>query len=151
MALMKGTSLSDQERSQVAAKMARLTGLSQKFIEQANLRVSMSRFAKELLRDERRTIGRYDGRLEGIDEDAAGDRADYDPSYAAVQGVYTAMFNDYVRRELNYSSDLPYEVLTSKVQPWNYGRSQNRYLDVAQNMREALTQNPAMHVLVGAG
>jgi carboxypeptidase C (cathepsin A) len=151
VALMKGTSLSDQERSQIAAKMARLTGLSQKFIEEANLRISMSRFAKELLRDQRRTIGRYDGRLEGIDEDAAGDRAEYDPSYAAVQGVYTAMFNDYVRRELNYSSDLPYEVLTSKVQPWSYGRSQNRYLDVAENMREALTQNPAMHVLVGAG
>ena len=151
VALMKGTSLSDPERSQIAAKMARLTGLSQKFIEEANLRVSMSRFAKELLRDQRRTIGRYDGRLEGIDEDAAGDRAEYDPSYAAVQGVYTAMFNDYVRRELNYSSDLPYEVLTGKVQPWNYGRSQNRYLDVAENMREALTQNPAMHVLVGAG
>jgi carboxypeptidase C (cathepsin A) len=150
-ALMKGTSLSDQERSQVAAKMARLTGLSPKFIEEANLRVTMSRFAKELLRDQHRTIGRYDGRLEGIDIDAAGERAEYDPSYAAVQGVYTAVFNDYVRRELNYSSDLPYEVLTGKVQPWNYGRSENRYLNVAENMRQALTQNPAMHVLVGAG
>jgi carboxypeptidase C (cathepsin A) len=111
----------------------------------------MSRFSKELLRDQRRTIGRYDSRLEGIDIDAAGERSEYDPSYAAVLGVYTAMFNKYVRDELDYSSDLPYEILTGRVQPWSYGQAQNRYLNVAEGMREALTQNPAMRVLVGAG
>jgi carboxypeptidase C (cathepsin A) len=131
--------------------MSRLTGLSERFIDESNLRVSMSRFSKELLRDQRRTIGRYDSRLEGIDIDAAGERSEYDPSYAAVLGVYTAMFNKYVRDELDYSSDLPYEILTGRVQPWSYGQAQNRYLNVAEGMREALTQNPAMRVLVGAG
>ncbi len=151
VALMKGSELTAQERADVVQHLASLTGLSPRFIEEANLRVSMSRFAKELLRERRRTIGRYDSRLEGIDLDAAGERAEYDPSYAAVQGVYTAMFNSYVKTELDYKSDLPYEILTGKVRPWSYGRAENRYLNVAEPMRQALTQNPAMHVLVGAG
>jgi carboxypeptidase C (cathepsin A) len=151
VALMKGTALTPQERANVVQRLSALTGLSRQFIEESNLRVSMGRFAKELLRDRRRTIGRYDSRLEGIDLDAAGERAEYDPSYAAVQGVYTAMFNNYVKTELNYSTDLPYEILTSRVRPWSYGRAENRYLNVAEPMRQALTQNPAMHVLVGAG
>jgi carboxypeptidase C (cathepsin A) len=150
-ALMKGDKISPQERTSVIQQMSRLTGLSERFIDESNLRVSMSRFSKELLRDQRRTIGRYDSRLEGIDIDAAGERSEYDPSYAAVLGVYTAMFNKYVRDELDYSSDLPYEILTGRVQPWSYGQAQNRYLNVAEGMREALTQNPAMRVLVGAG
>jgi carboxypeptidase C (cathepsin A) len=62
------------------------------------------------------------------------------------------MFNDYVRKDLKYDSDLPYEILTGKVQPWSYGRSAtNQYLNVAEGMRQAMTQNPAMHVLIGAG
>ena len=65
-------------------------------------------------------MGRYDSRLEGVDFDAAGENPDYDPSYASVQGAYTAMFNDYIRTELKYESDLPYEMLTDKVQPWSY-------------------------------
>ena len=152
IALMKGSHVTPQERSATVKQLARLTGLSETFIDEANLRVSLGRFTKELLRDERRTVGRYDSRLEGIDIDAAGDRPEYDPSYAAVYGVYTAMFNDYVRKDLKYDSDLPYEVLTGKVQPWSYaGRATNQYLNVAEGMRQAMTQNPAMHVLVGAG
>ena len=151
VALMKGSRLTAQERGSVAQQLARLTGLPERFIEESNLRVTMGRFAKELLRDQRRTIGRYDSRLEGIDIDSAGERPEYDPSYAAVLGVYTSMFNSYVRTELKYESDLPYEILTGRVQPWGYGRSQNRYLNVAEDMRQALTQNPATHVLVGAG
>lgn len=151
LALMKGAGIAPQERSDIAARLARLTGLSQRFIEESNLRVSMSRFSKELLRDQNRTIGRYDSRLKGIDLDAAGERAEYDPSYAAVQGVYTATFNAYVREELKFATDLPYEILTSKVRPWNYSQFQNQYLNVAEPMRRALTENPAMHVLVGAG
>lgn len=151
VALMKGTALTPQERTNIAQRLANLTGLSERFIEQSNLRVPMGRFAKELLRDQDRIIGRYDGRLVGMDLDTAADRAEYDPSYSAVQGVYTAMFNSYVKTELNYTTDLPYEILTGNVRPWSYGRAENRYLNFAEPMRQALTQNPSMHVLVGAG
>jgi carboxypeptidase C (cathepsin A) len=152
LALMQGDRLSDDERRNVAAHLANLTGLSQKFIEQSDLRVPLGRFDKELLRDQRRTVGRLDARFTGIDRDAAaGDGPDYDASYAAIYGEYTAVFNDYVRRELKFESDLPYEILTDKVRPWSYDRAQNRYVDVAETLRGAMTQNPYMKVFVANG
>lgn len=59
--------------------------------------------------------------------------------------------NDYLRTELEYESDLPYEALTSRVQPWNYGTAGMGFLDVADTLRSAMTQNPALHVYVACG
>ena len=151
VALMKGDKLTAAERTSVVHELARLTGLPEAFIEEANLRVSMQRFAKELLRSERKTIGRYDSRLEGLDHDAAGESPEYDPSYASVQGVYTAMFNAYVRGELGYKSDQPYQILTDKVQPWNYEKFQNRYVNVAGMLRDAMSENPNLRVMIANG
>jgi carboxypeptidase C (cathepsin A) len=151
VALMKGDKLTTSERTNVARELARLTGLSEAYVQDANLRISIFRFTKELLRDQRKTLGRYDSRLEGVDMDAAGETPDYDPSYASVQGVFTAMFNDYVRAELKYESDVPYQVLTGKVQPWNYDRFQNRYVNVAEMLRQAMTQNPSLRVMIANG
>ncbi len=111
----------------------------------------MQRFAKELLRGERRTLGRYDSRLEGTDLDAAGDRPDYDPSYTSVQGAFTAAFNEYVRTELKFESDLSYEVLTGRVRPWSFKEFENRYVNVAETLRQAMTQNQALKVYVACG
>jgi carboxypeptidase C (cathepsin A) len=111
----------------------------------------MQRFAKELLREDHRTIGRYDSRLEGVDHDAAGEGPDYDPSYASVQGVYTAMFNNYIRTELNYKTDETYEVLTDKVQPWSYDEFKDRYVNVSGMLRDAMSENPNLHVMIAAG
>lgn len=147
LALMKGDKLTAAERTDLGKKLSRLTGLRPEFIAESNFRVVVFRYFKELLRDERRTIGRYDDRLEGIDLDAAGSNAEYDPSYAAVQGAFTAAFNDYVRSELKYETDIPYEILTGKVQPWSYAKQQNQYLNVSEPLRQAMTQNPAMRVL----
>lgn len=151
VALMKGDKLTAPERTNVVHELARLTGLSEQYIEESNLRVSEARFTKELLRDQRKTVGRYDSRLEGEDIDAAGDKPDYDPSYASVQGIFTAMFNDYIRVELKYNSDMPYQVLTGKVQPWNYDHFQNRYVNVAEMLRQAITQNPSLKVMIANG
>ena len=151
VALMKGDKLTSVERTSVVHELARLTGLPEHFIDESNLRVSEARFTKELLREQRKTVGRYDSRLEGEDIDAVGETPEYDPSYASVQGIFTAMFNDYVRTELKYDSDMPYQVLTGKVQPWNYDRFQNRYVNVAEMLREAMTQNPSLKVLIANG
>jgi carboxypeptidase C (cathepsin A) len=148
---MKGDKPGAEERASVARQLSRLTGLQQQYIEDANLRISISRFDKELLRKERRTVGRYDSRLEGIDLDSAGERPEYDPSYASVQGVFTAMFNAYVRDELKFETDIPYEVLTDRVRPWNYDKFQNQYVNVAERLRQAMTRNPNMKVLVANG
>jgi carboxypeptidase C (cathepsin A) len=150
-ALMKGDNLTDAEKQSVIAKLARFSGLSPQYLDHTNLRIDIDRFDKELLRDQRRTVGRLDARFIGINRDAAGEEPDYDPSYAAIYGEYTATFNDYVRRTLKFESDLPYEILTDKVRPWSYDRQQNRYLDVAETLREAMTENQYLRVFVANG
>ena len=151
LALMQGASLSVEKRHEIAQKLARYTGLSEEYIEYTDLRINIFRFVKELLREEKRTVGRLDSRFTGIDRDAAGEQFDYDPSLAAITGPYTATLNDYVRRELKYESDLPYEILTSRVQPWDYGTHQNQYVNVAETLRGAMTQNPYLKVFVANG
>lgn len=147
-ALMRGDSLTAEERRAIARQVARFTGLSPDYVERTNLRVNIQRFDKELMRGERRTVGRLDSRFTGIDLDAAGERPEFDPSMAAIMGPYTGVINDYVRRMLKYENDHAYEILTGKVQPWSYERHQNRYLDVAETLRSAMSRNPFLKVFV---
>jgi carboxypeptidase C (cathepsin A) len=151
LALMKGSTLPDEEHTRIATQLARYTGLGERYIEQTNLRINIHRFVKELLRDERRTVGRFDSRFKGIDLDAAGESHEYDPSYAIIQGAYTAAFNHYVRADLDFKTDQAYEILTGNVQPWDYSKYQNQYVNVAESLRQALTQNPYLRVFVGNG
>jgi carboxypeptidase C (cathepsin A) len=150
-ALMAGDLLPAARHTEIAQKLSRLTGLSAEYLQRSNLRIEIQRYDKELLRDQRRTVGRLDGRFIGIDEDSAGARPDYDPSLAAIVGPYTATFHDYVRGDLKFESDLFYEYLTGRVRPWSYEPYENRYVNVAETLREAMTQNPFLHVFVGKG
>ncbi|HLZ12847.1 MAG TPA: hypothetical protein VKP58_09685 [Candidatus Acidoferrum sp.] len=150
-ALMAGDALPVAKRAEIAQKLSRLTGISADYIDRADLRIEIQRFDKELMKSERRTVGRLDGRFTGIDADAAGEQPDYDPSLAAIVGPYTATMNEYVRGELKFESDLPYEFLTGRVRPWNYAPYENRYVNVAETLRRAMTQNQFLHVFVGKG
>jgi len=149
-ALVKGNRLADPERKAVAQKVARFSGLSPEFVEQANLRVSDPRFRKELLRDRRVMVGRLDGRFTGLDADAAGETQEYDPSNTALQGAYTAMFGDYVRGDLKWESDLKYETSAS-VRPWSYDEFSNKYLNLLDELRETMARNPFLRVMVANG
>jgi len=151
LALLKGDTISPEERAQTVQKLARLMGLPPKFIDESNLRVPIFRFTKELLRDERRTVGRYDSRLEGIDLDPTSASPDYDPSYASVYAPFTAAWNQYVRAELKWESDLPYEILTGRVHPWSWDDFENRYVNVSDSLRAAMTQNRDLKVFVANG
>ncbi|HUF19067.1 MAG TPA: peptidase S10, partial [Thermoanaerobaculia bacterium] len=151
LALMRGNALPAAQRRAVAQKVARYTGLSTEYVEQTNLRINISRFVKELMRDERKTVGRLDSRFTGIDRDAAGERYDYDPSYAAIQGPYTGALGAYLRADLKYDNDIPYEILTDRVRPWSYAEFENRYVNTAEDLRAAMTQNPSLKVFVGSG
>ncbi len=149
-ALLKGDRLSQDERRAVIAKLHEFTGLSPEYLDEANLRLSVGRFNKELLRATGKTIGRFDARITGTDYDRAGESYDYDPSYdLTVRGPFTNVFNDYVRRELAFKSDLPYEILTGRVWPWSF--SQNGYLNVAEHLRSAMVRNPHLKVWIGSG
>jgi carboxypeptidase C (cathepsin A) len=150
LALMKGDKLTGAERTKVAEMTSRFTGLSKEYVEESKLRISPARFRKELLRATGRVVGRYDTRLEGTDMDSAGERPGYDPSYSSVLGVFTATFNDYVREELKWETDLTYEALTDKVRPWSFERQQNRYVNTGEMLRQAITETPNLRVLVAS-
>ena len=157
--LAKGQSLPTDQAEAVAARLHEFTGLSVAYLKEANLRVEPSRFRKELLRDERRTVGRYDGRFEGIDFDAAGEEPSSDPSSTAIMGAFTAAFNSYMAEELNYNHDTPYQVRSSDITPgkWNFKHKLPEYLamtepypltyvvdDLAQAMRGESTSQGAV-------
>ncbi|RMD98322.1 MAG: peptidase S10, partial [Calditrichaeota bacterium] len=152
LALAQGDQLSARQQEAIAEKLARFTGLSKKYVLESNLRIPIFRFVKELLRDERKTVGRLDSRFKGIDRDAAGERFEYDPSYAAIYGPFTAAINHYLRNELKYENDLVYEILTGRVQPWNWNTNGRQgYVNVAETLRKAMTQNPYLKVFIANG
>ncbi|HVS00445.1 MAG TPA: peptidase S10 [Thermoanaerobaculia bacterium] len=151
LALMQGNDLPPAERRRIAERLAQLTGLSADWLERANLRITTELFTKELLRGQRQTVGRLDSRFKGVDRAAVEHEYEYDPSYAAIYGPFTAVLNDYVRRELGFESDLPYEILTDRVDPWSFADYSNRYVNVAEDMRQAMARNPALKVLVANG
>ena len=151
LALARGNELGEAERREVAKKLARYTGLSETYLENANLRPTIFEFTKELLRSERLTVGRLDSRFKGVDRQAAGERFEFDPASAAFQGPFAAAFNNYVEKELGFKSELNYELLTDKVRPWSYRPYDNQYVNVAEDLRYAMAMNPSLKVLVNNG
>ena len=150
VALAKGDRLTPAERQEVIDRLNRYTGLDKRFIDNSDLRIEIQRFDKELLRDEKRTVGRLDGRFKGIDALAVTDTPDFDPSMAAIRPPYTATFNDYVRRELGFKSDLEYFILGGGVGRWDFG-SDNSYADTSAALRSAFSKNPYMKLFVASG
>lgn len=151
VALAKGDGLTAQERQDVIAKLARYTGLDPRFIDNSNLRVPLGLFRKELLRSEKRMIGRLDSRFKGFDANFATDSPDYDPSEAAIRPPYTSTFNQYVRSELGYKTDLEYYVLGGGItSPWNWNTN-NGFVDTSTALRTAVTKNPYLKIFVACG
>jgi carboxypeptidase C (cathepsin A) len=150
VALAKGDQMTPAERQDVIDHLARYTGISKSFIEQSNLRLDQPRFSKELLRSEKRTVGRFDSRFKGIDETATDSVPDYDPSEAAVRSAFTTAFNNYVRSELSYKSALEYRIL-SGMRQWEWGSAIEGFPNVTAALRRALVKNPYMKVHVASG
>ncbi len=150
--LAKGHVASDAEHKSVTEKLSRYTGLSKEFIASTNNRPDIFRFTKELLRDEGKTVGRLDSRFTGIDRDNAGENFEYDPSYnAVIYAPFTSTVNHYLRSTLGFESDLPYEILTGKVQPWNWGSAERGFPYVGEALRKAMTKNKFLKVYVANG
>ena len=150
VALAKGDALTAAERQEVIDKLARYTGLSRQFIDNSNLRVEIQRFDKELLRGERRTVGRLDSRFKGMDASAASETPEFDPSMAAIRPPYTSAFNQYVRDELGFKSDLEYYILGGGIGRWDFG-ADNAYADTSEALRSAFAKNPYMRLFVASG
>ncbi len=132
-ALLKGDSLSREERELIIEQVSMYTGVSKQFVERSKLRIDAFQYFKELLRERGLTVGRLDSRFTGKDRLGVTEHAEYDPLLTNVQGPYTAGFNDYVRSELKFEFDLSYEILSGFVHPWSYAEFENKYVDVSEN------------------
>jgi len=151
-ALARGDALSAGERNEVIRRLARFTGLSEGYIDETELRIQIHRFCKELLRREKRTVGRLDSRFKGIDALAVTESPDYDPAIAVIMPPYTSAFNDYVRGELKYETDDVYQILGTGIKsPWDWGSAGNGYPDTSEALRSAFSKNPHMRVFVASG
>ncbi len=148
-ALLRGNTLSLEERQRIAAKLATFTALDPALILDANLRIPPEVFRERLLRGEGKILGRFDGRVTGEDSDRLHSAPEFDPSFAHVVGAFSSAVNAYLRADLGYESDQPYRVLTPL--PWRYTGFANRYLSMEDRLGSALKQNPKMKVLVGVG
>ncbi len=152
-ALAEGDALTQDERQKVIAQMARYTGLTPQLIDEANLRVNVQEFTHNLLLDQKLRVGRLDGRFTGPDPEGLLDTPFYDPTQSAILPPYTSVFNNYVRSELGYQTDMPYRVFARNagVEHWDWGSGIQGFPDTASTLREAIVKNPYLKVLVMEG
>lgn len=148
-ALFKGDALVGEERDAIRRDLARYSGLSEEFVEQINLRIQIHRFCKELLRDEKRTVGRLDSRYIGIDSTANGELPEYDPSNSAIRPPFTSTINRYLRFDLGYENDDEYRILNGLK--WEWGSARDGYPSTSEGMRSAFSKNEHMKIYVALG
>jgi carboxypeptidase C (cathepsin A) len=163
-ALFAGDNLPAAQLETVAKEVSRLTGLSEEYVKEANLRISPTRFRKEVLRDDRKTLGRYDMRFEGVDVDAAGEMPSYDASDTGIMGAFVAALHDYLQRDLKYESTDAYRPSANSIGEWDWkhkptsggpgmgfgGRPQPQPY-VAADLASAMRKNPHMKVFSANG
>ncbi|RYG24747.1 peptidase S10 [bacterium] len=148
--LMAGTNASASDRNRAAQRLAALTGLSETYVKQANLKISPGAFFKELLRSEGKSVGRLDSRITAQDAVDTGVRTDFDASDAAITPPFYMAVNDYLSKELKVSMDDRYR-LNNYGSGWEYGLSGGGYPDTSGDLRDALARNPHMKVLFNCG
>ena len=156
-ALAKGEDLTDAERAAVAAKLHRYTGLSEDYIQKANLRVPEAQFTQQLLQGKRETVGRLDSRYTGFTFDRLAKEAEYDPQFAAITAAYTSAFLDYYHRELNTKRDRTYHVFADVFASWDFKHRIPGFpvplpmVNTGPDLAQAIGLNPHLRVLVMNG
>jgi len=144
--LAKGDAITEDEKNKAANKLSELTGLPAQYYIENNLRVKAYRFRKTLLKEN--IIGRYDARMTLVDTDPANDYSPFDPSFTKIKGAFSSSVNDYIAKQLNYENYLPYEII-GNVRPWKYPNGY--YLNVVEDLKEALIVNPDLKIWIASG
>jgi carboxypeptidase C (cathepsin A) len=154
-ALDKGDALTPQERQNVIDQLSRFTGISKDVIDEANLRLNVQKFTHYLLIDQKLRVGRLDGRYTGPDPNGLLDTPFYDPTGSQTGPPFTSVFNNYLRTELNYKIDMPYNVSAPRGGgpggTWDWGPAGRGFPDTASALRQAMVKNPYLKVLVMEG
>lgn len=157
-ALLKGATISADEKHAVAEKLHQYTGLPVAYIEKANLRVNGGEFRKQLQADTDTTTGRLDSRFSGVTIDPLSQRAAYDPQAAGISSAYLSAFNDYVRKDLKFGDGKSYRVYAHSDKPWDSlhqppNSSRKLYLatNVMPDLAWTMKNNPNLKVMLNAG
>lgn len=158
-ALYKGNQLSTEEKKKLSEKIAYFLGLDQAYVLMSDNRILTSRFKKELLRKEGKTIGTLDGRYIGEEGDQTADRPTLgDAASYAIDAAYTASLQDYFARNLKVKMDRPYLTSNSKIYgKWNWKPVPDgtgwepAYVNVARSLGESMRRNKDLKVMVANG
>ncbi len=151
VALLKGARITAKEREEVAQQVALYSGLSKEFVLDCNLRVSDSRFFKELLRARGQIVGRLDSRFIGYDKDSGGETIEHDPSFNGLRQAYSSCINQYLREDLKFTQTNPYNVIALLWDKWSYKEFTNKYVNVGDSLRQAMHGNPNLKIYVASG
>ncbi len=158
-ALFLGDKLPAAQFDDIAQQVSHFTGMPVEYVKEAKLRISPTRFRKEVLRDDAKTLGRYDMRFEGIDPDSAGEYPGYDPSDTGISGAFIASLHDYLQRDLKYESTDDYRPSARTIGQWDWnhhaaggfrGRAM-REPYVAGDLADAIRKNPHLKVFSANG
>ncbi|MGJ8650315.1 MAG: S10 family peptidase [Opitutaceae bacterium] len=149
LALLKGTTLSDTERTEIAQRLSELTGIDADVIDDHDLRIRRWLFRRMLLKEEGLILGGYDARVVGDDGVKTQTPPEFDPSASFVKGAVSAAINHYVRSTLGYESDHPYNVMARLK--WRFAPFTNRYVSMEERLASAMKENPAMQILIMVG
>jgi carboxypeptidase C (cathepsin A) len=151
LALARGNRLAADERAEVVATLARLAGVSEEYVDRAELRIEHWRWCTEVLRDRGLTVGRIDGRFTGPTYSRIAENMDADPSIDAIDAPFTAAMHHYLRGELGSKQDLPYEVFANTIKNWSYEEFQGKPINVADKLERLMRVNRHLRVRIEYG
>ena len=153
LALAQGSSLKGKKRAEIKKKLSALTGLSETWLDNCDLRINIHDFCKELLRSRHEVVGRLDSRIKGLEDTQrnSDQRCETDPSMDILMPPYVSLFLDYVRRDLKWETDLEYTIFNGIKKPWNWGSAREGYPDTSDALRKALSRHPYTKVFIASG
>ena len=150
--LEKGDSLTAEERQSLVEQVSRFTGIDRNVVDLNDMRLKQWVFCRELLRNQRLMVGRLDSRFTGDELSQVRSEGQFwDPSLAVIRPPFTATFNNYVRSDLGFKSDLEYYVLGGGVGEWDWGSAGEGFPDTSESLRLAFVKNPYMKLFVASG
>lgn len=151
-ALAAGDRLPPSTYNDVVAKLHQYTGLSERYIRDSNLRIAYWRFTTELMRDQGKTLGRYDSRYTSYALDRVLDRPQFDATDAAMDAAYVGSGNYFVRTLLGYKTPLEYLPLAFGInRKWDWKHGGQTPTNTAQDLAEAMAFNPGLKVFSANG
>jgi carboxypeptidase C (cathepsin A) len=155
--LGQGAQLPASTRSDIVAKLHRYTGLSERYIENSNLRIPYDRFENELERQNGITVGRLDARFQTYVLDRPEVSPDWDATDSAIDAAFIATGNEYLREALHYDSPLLYraeiyDIIYADGNTWDFKHGNDpQTFNVAPDLAQTMTYNPRLKVFSANG